>query len=59
MIPLIKYQLKLCRILWDNRWEILNAAVRQMVVVLEREAFLDVAIRELGEEIIQGKAGIS
>ena len=37
MIPLLKYQLKLCRILWDHRHEIINAAFCQMRKVLERE----------------------
>ena len=57
MIPLLKYQLKLCHILWDNRWELVNAVVRQAVVILERETFIDFAIREIGKEIVQGHMG--
>jgi len=51
VIGLLKWQLRLCRILWDNRWQLVNAVIQEAVKVLESEMFWDAAFTATMEEI--------
>jgi hypothetical protein len=57
MIDSLKWRLRLCGILWDNRCRLVCAVVEEARKVLEREVFLQgVEVLLEGNEFI-GKAG--